>query len=125
MFEHYSLVDGLLARVEGPMSLRLIMQPLVALIFSIRDGVKDAEQGSPPFFWAIFTDPDHRKELVANGWKSIGKVFIIAVVLDLVFQYSVFSALRPIGALLAGSILALLPYIVLRGPVNRLICYLK
>jgi len=30
------------ARVTGPMSLRLLLQPTMAIIFAIRDGLKDA-----------------------------------------------------------------------------------
>ena len=57
--------------------------------------------------------------MLGSGWKSIGKVFVIAVVLDFIFQYMVFRDFRPIGALLAGVILAVIPYLLLRGPVNR------
>ena len=119
MTEHLSFIDGLLARIEGPMSFRLIMQPLVALFFAVRDGVKDAREGQSPYFWALFTEPTHRLDMLKSGWKSIGKVFIIAIVLDLVFQYIVFRDIRPIGALLTGLILAVIPYLLLRGPVNR------
>ncbi len=59
--------------------------------------------------------------MIESGWKSIGKVFIIAILLDFIFQYIVFRDLRPIGALLAGRILAVVPYLLLRGPVNRVI----
>jgi hypothetical protein len=119
MTEHLSFMDGLLARIEGPMSMRLIIQPLVALFFALRDGVRDAREGKPPYFWALFTEPAHRRDMLASGWRSIGKVFVIAIVLDLVFQYIVFRDFRPIGALLAGVILAVVPYLLLRGPVNR------
>ena len=120
MNEHLGFIDGLLARIDGPMSLRFILQPLVALFFAFRDGRKDARAGRPPYFWALFTDPTHRRELLQSGWKSIGKVFVIAVALDLVFQYLVFANFRPLGALLAGVVLALIPYLLLRGAVNRL-----
>ena len=30
MTEHWSFVDGLLARIEGPLNFRLILQPFVA-----------------------------------------------------------------------------------------------
>jgi hypothetical protein len=119
MTEHWGFVDGLLARVEGPFSFRLIVQPLVALFFGIRDGVKDARERKPPYFWALFTDADHRHDMLGSGWKSIGKVFIIAIVLDLIFQYLALGDFRPIGALLAGIILAVIPYLLFRGPVNR------
>jgi hypothetical protein len=121
MTEHLSFMDGLMARIEGPMSMRLIIQPLVALFFALRDGVRDAREGKPPYFWALFTESAHRRDMLASGWKSIGKVFIIAIVLDLVFQYIVFRDFRLIGALLAGVILAVVPYLLLRGPVNRVI----
>ena len=117
--EHWGFIDGLLARVEGPFSFRLIVQPLVALFFGIRDGARDARERKPPFFWALFTDPVHRHDMLTQGWKSIGQVFIIAIVLDLIFQYMVFDGWRPIGALLAGMILAVIPYLLFRGPVNR------
>lgn len=120
MGDHLSFIDGLLARVDGPMSLRLVLQPLMALIFAFRDGRKDAREGRAPYFWALFTDPRHRREMLESGWKSIGKVFVIAIVLDLVFQYIVFHEFRPIGALGAGIVLAIIPYALLRGPVNRL-----
>ena len=101
MVEHLSFVDGLLARIEGPMHFRLILQPLVALFFGLRDGVRDAREKRSAYFWALFTEPPHRREMLGSGWKSIGKVFVIAVVLDFIFQFMVFRDFRPIGALLA------------------------
>jgi hypothetical protein len=120
MTEHWGFVDGLLARIEGPLSFRLILQPLVALIFAVRDGMKDARERKTAYFWSLFTEPDHRRDILRSSWHSVGKVFIIAIVIDFVFQYLVFDQFRVIGALLAGVILAILPYVLLRGPVNRL-----
>jgi len=116
---HLSLIDGLMARINGPMGMRLIIQPLVALFFAFRDGRRDAQEDRSPYFWALFTEPGHRREMLEGGWQSIGKVFIIAIVLDLVFQYLVFDRFRPVGALLTGIVLAIIPYLLLRGPVNR------
>ncbi len=121
MGDYLGFIDGLLARLHGPMSFRFIMQPLMALFFAFRDGRKDAREGRPPYFWGLLTDPEHRGDMLRSGWKSIGKVFIIAVILDNVFQYIVFHNLgRPGGALIVGLILAIIPYLLLRGPVNRL-----
>jgi len=120
MTEHWSFVDGLLARIEGPLNFRLILQPLVALFFAVRDGMKDARERKSAYFWSLFTEPDHRRDIFRSSWDSVGKVFIIAIVIDFAFQYVVFDQFRVIGALLAGVILAILPYVLLRGPVNRL-----
>jgi hypothetical protein len=47
----------IVGRIGGAMSLRLILQPAVALFFGIRDGLKDARLGRPAFFWTIFSEP--------------------------------------------------------------------
>ena len=121
MSDHLGFIDGLLARLDGPMSFRFLMQPTIALLLAIRDGRRDAQDGRAPFFWGLFTDPQSRGEMLHSGGKSISKVFIVAVALDLVFQYLVFHEL-PVagGALLAGVILALVPYLLIRGLANRL-----
>jgi len=119
MGEHLSFINGLMARVEGPLSFRFILQPLVALFFAFRDGRRDAREDRSPYFWALFTELEHRREMLQSGWQSIGKVFIVAIVLDLVFQYLALGNFSLIGAFLAGVILALIPYLILRGPVNR------
>jgi hypothetical protein len=112
--------DNLVGRVSGPMHFRLVLQPLMACIFAFRDGRKDAREGRPAFFWAIFTDPEHRRELLRSGWKSVGKVFVIAVILDAVYQYIELKWFYPGEALVVALILAIVPYLLLRGPVNRL-----
>lgn len=119
MGDYLGFIEGLLARLNGPMSFRFLIQPLIALFFAFRDGRNDARIGRTPYFWGLFTDPEHRGEMLRSGWKSIGKMFIIAIVLDNVFQYIVFGNFRPGGGLIAAVILALVPYLLLRGPVNR------
>ncbi len=121
MGDYLGFIDGLLARLQGPMSFRFLMQPLMALFLAFRDGRKDAREGRPPYFWGLFTDPEHRDDMLRSGWKSIGKVFIVAIILDNVFQYIVFHNFhRPGAGLIVGVILALVPYLLLRGPVSRL-----
>ena len=113
--------DGLAGRNEGPMSMRLVFQPLVAAAFALRDGLKDSRAGRPAWLWAAFRQADQRRELLRSGWKSVSKVFCMAVVLDLVYQWIVNRpSVRISVALLAGVLLALLPYSLIRGPVNRI-----
>lgn len=112
--------ENLMGRVSGPMHFRLVLQPLMAIIFAIRDGRKDARAGRVPFFWAVFTHPEHRRDLLRSGWKSVGKVFIIALILDAVYQYIELRWFYPGEALVVALILAIIPYVLLRGPANRL-----
>jgi hypothetical protein len=114
------IMEHLVGRVNGPMSFRLILQPIMAVIFAVRDGRKDAREGKLPYFWALFTSPEHRRELLREGWKSVGKIFILALVLDAVYQYITVRWFYPGEALVTAAALALVPYILLRGPINRL-----
>ena len=50
----------------------------------------------------------------------MGKVFVVAIILDAVYQYIALSLFYPVEALLVALILAIIPYVLLRGPVNRL-----
>ena len=114
-------LSGLTERLYGPMHLRFLMQPLMACFFAFRDGKKDAMKGKSPYIWSLFTEPEHRREGLQSGWKSIGKVFIAAFVLDVIFQFVAFHGPRLRGgAICAGILLALVPYILLRGPINLL-----
>jgi hypothetical protein len=114
------LSNQLVGRLDGPLKARLILQPAVAVFFAIRDGLKDARRGSVPYFWAIFTEPSRRTELILDGWKAVAKVFCFATVMDMVYQYVVLRWMYPLAALSIAFILAFVPYLLIRGPVNRI-----
>jgi hypothetical protein len=108
------------ARPDGPLAMRFYLQPLMATLFAVRDGLHDARAGRPAYFWAVFTNPVQRPALLRDGWRSVGKIFLIALVLDVAYQMLVLRGLRPLQGLLVAVVLALVPYVLLRGPVNRL-----
>jgi len=114
------IFENLIDRVSGPMKFRLILQPLMAIIFAVRSGLKDAKEGKPAYFWGLFTDPDNRRDMLRDGWKSVGKIFVIAIIIDLVYQFVVFRWFYPGEAILVAAILAFVPYLLIRGPVNRI-----
>ena len=114
------IMHNLAERVTGPMHFRLLLQPAMATFFAIRDGLKDARECKPPYFWAIFTDPGERRAMLKDGWKSVGKVFVLAVVLDVIYQIIVQRWVYPGEAALVAIILAIVPYLLVRGPVNRI-----
>ena len=57
------------------------------------------------------------------GWKRFGKIFILAVVLDVIYQIKVNHRWYPGETLAVALLLAVLPYVVVRGPVNRLVSW--
>jgi hypothetical protein len=112
--------NDLIGRFDGPLSFRLIIQPIVAVVLAIRDGIKDAKAGRPPHFMAIATDPTHRRGLLQETWKQIRNVFIMAVVIDVVYEFIAFRWIYPFQPLLVALVLAVIPYLLIRGPVNRI-----
>ena len=109
----------LLARVSGPMKFRLVLQPCMAAFFAVRTGLADARAGKSPYFWCLLTDPRQRAEMIKDGWKSVGRVFILALVLDAVYQIIVLHFVYVGEAVIVAFVLAILPYLILRGLVTR------
>jgi hypothetical protein len=112
--------EEILARLDGPLHFRFIMQPSMASILAIIDGVKDAKLGKPAYFWAVIVTRDRRNELIKEGWKSIGKVCILAMVLEVIYQVMTHRLEFRGYLFVAAFVLAILPYLLLRGPINRL-----
>jgi hypothetical protein len=114
------IAGDLAARVTGPMKFRLVLQPVMAAIFAIRAGLADARAGKPPYFWTLVSDPAQRADMIKDGWKSVGKVFVLALVLDVVYQIIVSRFVYPGEAIIVAFVLAIVPYLILRGLVTRL-----
>ncbi|HEY0375643.1 MAG TPA: hypothetical protein VGC87_01645 [Pyrinomonadaceae bacterium] len=107
-------------RVGGPMTFRLILQPLMAALLALRAGLKDAREDRPPYFWAVLTNRMHRPDLLREGWRAVGRVFILAVVMDIIYQWIVQRGVYPGEVVIVAIILAVVPYLLIRGPVNRI-----
>lgn len=114
------IVENMTDRVSGPLQFRLLLQPVMAAIFAIRSGLLDARTGKPPYFWALASSPEHRADMLKDGWKSVGKVFVLALALDVVYQVIVLRFVYPGEAIIVAFALAILPYLILRGVVTRI-----
>jgi hypothetical protein len=114
-------LSDFIARFDGPLHFRLIVQPLMAIVLAARDGTRDAREGRSAYLWTLLTDPAQRRYLLEDGWKGISRVFILAYVLDVVYQLIEFHRLKAFEALLTAFVLAVIPYVLLRGPINRLV----
>ena len=112
-------------RVGGPMTFRIILQPLMATLLAVRAGLKDAQTGRPPYLWTILTDPSQRADLLHEGWKSVARVFVLAIVMDVIYQLIVVGWVYPLELILVAVLLAVVPYLLIRGPVNRIVSRLR
>ena len=107
-------------RLNGPFSLRLLLQPSMALLFAIRDGRKDAASNATPYLQAL-----RGQKKRTQGYARVGMGFTQqgtgdGRLLDCAFQYATGGSIRIFEALLMACILCAVPYTLMRGPAARI-----
>jgi len=112
-------VPDFIQRLDGPLHFRFFVQPLMAILLAIRDGTRDAREGRSAYLWTVLTDSTQRRYLIEDGWKGISKVFILACLLDVIYEWIVWRSLTPLQMVLVAALLSVIPYALLRGPINR------
>ena len=115
-----TFVSDLIGRLHGPFSFRFVLQPLMALIYAARDGLADARAGRPPYFWTLFARPGERSRLLREGWKATTQVILFGVAIDTIYQLIVFRWIHPLQLVVIVLGLAFLPYVIFRGPMERM-----
>jgi uncharacterized membrane protein len=112
--------QGMITELTGKGHLRMIVQPVVAILLGIRLGVADSKQRQAPFGVRILRDP-HRKALLQEASKKIVVPFLVAIVLDSILQAYTLGYVRPLAAIIVGGLLIALPFAIARGLTNRLL----
>jgi len=112
--------SDLIDRLHGPFSFRFVLQPVMAAIYAVRDGVLDAYEGKPAYLWHVLRHPEGRGDLLREGWHRVLRVILLGVVMDVLYQVIVFKTIY-FGQLVVIVLgLAFVPYLIVRGPVNRI-----
>ena len=109
-----------IAQPSGPLAFRFILQPVMATILATRDGFKDARTGRPPFARTIWADPSQRGAYLREGLKRLSRVIAFALVMDVIYQVMVLHRFYLGEALVTVFVLAVLPYLLVRGPIDRI-----
>ena len=104
----------------GSFQLRLIIQPLVAMILGARIGVRDAKQGRLPFFQALLRGKGERGNLLAKAARDAIVPLVVAFILDSILQYMINRRIRPLAAVVVGGLLVFLPFLLVRALANRI-----
>lgn len=112
--------NEILARPEGPLAFRFVLQPIVALSLAIRDGIRDAKSGRTPYIWTIVRVPAERRARLRDGWHATLRVVVVAALVDIIYQIIVLKAVRPLETVCVALVLAYLPYLLARGPAARI-----
>jgi hypothetical protein len=101
----------LIERPGGPMTFRFILQPCMAAIAALRDGVNDAKSRRSPYFWALG---------LYQGLISTARVILLGLCMDAIYQWIVLKTFYPVEAVIVAIGLAFFPYLLLRGPIARI-----
>ncbi|HWU54423.1 MAG TPA: hypothetical protein VN175_02905 [Rhizomicrobium sp.] len=113
--------DELLARTEGPLHFRFILQPAVAMFLAMRDGYRDAACGRAPYLQDLLYNPAGRGERLKEGFHAVARVMVLGVVMDAAYQFLEIKAFRPMEMIMVVALLAFVPYLLMRGPARRVI----
>jgi hypothetical protein len=107
-------------RLTGPLHFRIFLQSAMATFFGVRDGLQDAHNNNPPYFWDIFAHPANAKDSLKSGFKAVARILILGLIMDAIYQFIALHWFYPGEAILVTLQLAFVPYLVVRGPVNRI-----
>jgi hypothetical protein len=115
------LWQDLLDRPNGPMTFRLILQPSMASIAALVDGIKDAKAHRSPYLWTVLTDPAKRGGRLHEGLISTARTILLGLGMDVIYQFVVLKTFYPGEAVIVAIVLCFLPYLLLRGPFERIV----
>ena len=111
---------NLLDRPEGPFVFRFVLQPIMATVAALRDGISDARTGRAPFLWTVVTDPAQRRGRLDEALIATSRIVLLGLAIDTAYQVIEFKTFHPAEAVIIALLLAFVPYLVLRGLVTRI-----
>ena len=104
---------------SGQGQFRLLLLLAVALVLGIRAGIADAREGTLPFGRRLREANEPRAELMKDSVKRALNPLALAFVLDVILQRLTLGYVRPLAAIIVAAILVWLPFVIVRGIMNR------
>jgi hypothetical protein len=101
------------------MTFRFVLQPVMAVIAALHDGIADARAGRTPYVWALITGSHHRVERLNEGLVATARILLLGFGMDAVYQATVLKTFYPGEMVAVAVLLAFVPYLLLRGPIAR------
>jgi hypothetical protein len=109
----------LLDRPVGPMRFRFTLQPTMAAIFAVRDGLNDARSGRAPYLMTVLRNPQKRVGRLNEGLNATAKIIMVGLAMDVIYQALVLKTFYPDEALVVAILLGFIPYLIIRGLAAR------
>lgn len=107
-------------RPGGPMTFRFILQPCMAAIVALHDGIKDARLGRSPYLWTLLSNRAESAGRLREGVIATARIILLGFAIDAIYQATVLKTFYPGEMLIIAILLAFVPYLFLRGPFERL-----
>lgn len=111
---HHRFWQDIVDRAHGPMTFRYYLQPAMAALAALPDGIKDARLGHKSFFWTGLWDSSQPTGRLRQGLLSTARVALLGISMDMIYQYRVLDHFYPVEALMMALLLAVIPYFILR-----------
>jgi hypothetical protein len=112
--------EQLIARPTGPMAFRFLLQPVMAAIVAMRDGIADARAGRAAYFWTLLTNPLESGGRLREGLIATARIILLGLGMDVIYQFIALKTFYPGEAVIVAVALAFFPYVLLRGPIERI-----
>ena len=75
-------------RSHGPMTFRFFLQPTMAALAALYDGVNDARRGREPYLQTIIHEPEKRGARIGEGLVSIARIILLGFAMDAIYQWA-------------------------------------
>jgi hypothetical protein len=89
------------------MTFRIVLQPIMAALLALGADYAMPKRADHH----TFEDPTSRPALLREGWKAIARVFVLAILMDFIYEMIVLRRLYPLQLLLVAVLLAVAPYL--------------
>src|SRR5215467_1118167 len=104
-----------LSQRDAPMRFRFVLQPVMAAIVAIRDGLRDVRAGRKPYFRMALGVTRLRE-----GLNATARIILLGIVMDAMYQMIFLRRFYPGEAVIIALVLAYVPYLLIRGPAARI-----
>jgi hypothetical protein len=115
-----AFVEDIPKRLAGPGRFRFVLQPVMAIILGIINGLADARAGKPPYLYGLLFHRDLRADLVKSGYSAVANILLMGILMDFIFQWIILGVAYPGAALVVGPVMIILPYGLSRALSNRI-----
>jgi hypothetical protein len=113
-------VEQLLGRASGPLHLRLLMMPTVVSVITVRAAFREAREQALAARPSMPSRADARPHTLRGLSQDIGRVVVMACILDSAYQVFVLGTFRPLQLVIVVVATAVLPYVLLLPPLSLL-----